>query len=163
MKRSDGGFGKILVLMIVISIFFLSLVSFISANSATVSIGGVKTVVSGTVYYGSINQPVSGIWVTVECKDNNLKDTRERFKTNSKGQYSATFENKDCKNKDPVTVSVVEDGTWKNKGNVKGKFAGSLDIIINPNSIPITPEFGTIAGAITALSAIGIFFIVRKR
>lgn len=154
-----------LTLSLIVSII-LVFSSIISANSGGYSIGGNPTIVSGNVYYSQDNTPASGAEIVVMCEDsNNIRRTlREKTTCDENGNYVVVFNYaRDCDELDVVSVIAKKDqmkGT--NAGMVRSFYASPIDVELY-NGTPVVPEFGTFIGILTALSAIGIFFIVRRK
>ena len=129
-----------------------------------------NTIVSGNVYYGS--EPgnfVSGAAIEVTCNPDyesemgTMSADTDNFKTtttDSKGHYSVMFDNINCKLGDDVFVVAGKDGMSTTREGEVGNYSDSFDLAIV--DIPMVPEFGTIVGMLTMISAIGIFFVVRK-
>jgi len=123
------------------------------------------TTVGGTIYQDSIANVIEGADVEVECNGNT-----ETATSDANGAYSVVFEKDECALGDNVTVHAE-------KGSLTGSNEGSIDMTYHYNigcfccldlnvgivNVPLIPEFGIVIGALTALSAIGIFFFVRKK
>ncbi len=159
---------KILILP-VLALFLVLTAGFVSACGEQGNPCKNSTIVQGTVYQGdNINNVVSGASVNVTCyhkEHNKLKAKSLQTITNSTGDYIVYFEKKDCRKKDNVTVQVQYNGmTGESKGTVK-KEEGVNKMkrcrIANVD-VPLVPEFGFFAGALTLVSSAIIFFIVRR-
>jgi hypothetical protein len=154
---------KIIILSALIVTIFLCMISFVESNSVGVSIGGQKTLVSGEVYYAYDDAPVDGADVYVKCKSG-IKNMKEEVVTGEDGQYYAIFEGKiGCNENSRVTViATKEDLTGTNSGKVHNYRLEKMDVAFG-FAPPIVPEFGLIAGMITLLGALGVFFFIRKK
>lgn len=88
-----------------------------------------------------------------------------------KGTYLVTFPQEKCIVGDIVTVTATKNGlTGTNTGTVVDFIKGrvrekclDLDIALVNVNIPLVPEFGLVAGALTILGAAGTFFVVRRK
>ena len=113
------------------------------------------TTVGGTIYNQDYSATISGADVTVTCNSANKYTS-----SNSNGVYGVQFSGSECSSGDTVTVTAI-------KGDLSGVEAESVydfGLIVNLAivNVPMTPEFGMIAGALTLLGAVGIFFVVRR-
>lgn len=150
---------KKLVLAGVLVGFMILAISIVSAYS---------TVVSGTIYDTTDDYAiVPYAYVEVTCNGYTLNETAK-----SDGIYWVTFMNETCPinttmavgdicaksgdlegcNKDPVTVHDI------------GEYPVDLELGFAPGGdVFLIPEFGLVVGLITILSAVGIFFVIRRR
>ncbi len=156
--------SKILVLMTLLIATTLVMTSV----SAVVSCGpdcDELTTVGGTIYQDNLANGVEGADVEVTCNGNTETTTSD-----SNGSYSVVFDEDECTNGDAVTVHAEKDAlTGDNQGSIDmtyhydlGCFC-CLDLNVGIVNVPLIPEFGIVIGALTAISAIGIFFFVRKK
>ena len=145
--------------LITISLMICLAVVFVSANNG---IGNSATIVGGTIYEGVIENVISGASINVTCNGTSLDSVSD-----VEGEYSVSFASNDCGCGDSVSVAV------KNGGGLVGSEVGSitmcgispvpsLTLDIGIVNVPLVPEFGFFVGMLTILSAVGIFFIVRK-
>ena len=119
-----------------------------------------KTVVAGRITNPNNNPKwVEGADVTVVCNT-----ATETTKTFSKGFYVIFFEDAECPVGSSVTVTAKDDsgliGTLTEI--VEKKFFCKGHIVFMKH-IPLVPEFGLFIGSLTILSAVGVFFLVRKQ
>ncbi len=123
------------------------------------------TFVSGNVTDATNgNAPVAGADVTVDCNGN-----KEYATTDSNGGYVVQFTAEECGAEDDVKVTASystltgenESVAWETQNNQ----IGCLELIVNVacGNVPLVPEFGTVIGIVTALGALGVFFIVRRK
>jgi hypothetical protein len=157
---------KIILLSVLVFVVLVSTLSFVSSNSAVASMGGPLTLVNGTIYYADTGDPVGGANVVVKCKDNNhVRKHIATEKTTSleDGTYAVLFSQQfECNEEDLVMVSATMDAlTGENYGEVENRVVKSLDVAIV--NVSLVPEFGVIVGVLTMLSAIGVFFIIRRK
>ena len=137
------------------AILALMLVSAVSVVSA-------KTVVAGKIYdspnFETANA-VSGANINVTC-NSNLQTTASLID----GTYSVGFETNDCPNTSTVTV-VAEKGGITNSGTgvVQDYSAIIPDLYVGVVNIALIPEFGLVIGTLTLMSAVGVFFLVRRK
>src|SRR3989339_228731 len=100
----------------------------------SVGVISAKTLIAGKIYNADFTDTISGADVMVNC-NGNIQTTESL----SDGAYSVTFN---------------ETGT--NHDNAFGDW--DLAIV----NVPLVPEFSLIIGSLTILSAVGIFFFVRR-
>lgn len=132
----------------------------LSVVSATTILPPSTTFIGGTIYdghTGKITDVVEGASVTVTCNGNIKTYTSE-----SDGSYSVNYDTSVCGVGSTLTVSAThpsygvgsESGTIHD-GNVEFDFA-----LVN---VPLVPEFGVAIGGVTLISAICIFFLIRRK
>ena len=145
----------------------LVLISFVSAT-ACVECENPKelTIVNGTVYTGSIDNPVAGATISAVCHHNGTDYTKNgHAPSDADGKYIVFFLPEKCTYGDYVTVNAEQGSlTGTSEGQITlndvQQWCAKLDVgLVN---VPLIPEFGFYVGALTLISAIGIFFIVRR-
>jgi len=120
------------------------------------------TYVAGTIT--SEGSPVDGAAVEVTCNGHVNSTTSA-----SDGSYSVSFSSEDCTNGNDVSVSASKDSLSGTNGDVEwyteDTQIGCLQMIVNVAcaDVPLIPEFGLVIGTLTAVSAIGVFFFVRRK
>lgn len=128
---------------------------------ASMTVVSAKTLVAGKIYNSDYSDVISGADVDVTCNDTTVSDTSE-----ADGTYAVSFESETCPIGSEVTVEA-------SKGDLYGEKTGDVldgeiffDVpcddlaVVN---VPLIPEFGIVIGTLTAISAIGIFFFVRRK
>jgi len=122
-----------------------------------------KTIVAGKIYdspnFETAN-PVADANINVTCNGNLLNTT-----SLSDGTYSVEYvASVNCPDGSNVTV-VAEKGGITNTGyGIVHDFTTVMpDIYLGIVNIALIPEFGLIVGTLTVLSAIGVFFLVRRK
>ncbi|MCH7850988.1 MAG: hypothetical protein IH845_05080 [Nanoarchaeota archaeon] len=119
-----------------------------------------KTTVTGVILDPSFNF-LADANVNVSCNTNVLQTT-----SFSDGVYAVEYFEKDCKTGDTVNVTAIsDDGTLfgTGAGIVHDKKDGEgTTVNVATVLVILIPEFGFILGTLTLLSAIGIFFVVRR-
>lgn len=142
--------------LLVLPVIALLVISSIVAVSA-------KTIVAGKIYdsanFETANS-VSGANIEVTC-NNNVLTTQSK----TDGTYSVAYNStNDCPDGSTVTVVAEKDG-FSNSGSglVHDYSAFIPDIHIGVVNIALIPEFGLIIGTLTVISAIGVFFLVRRK
>ena len=123
-----------------------------------------NTIVYGKTYDSETGDFITGVNVSIVCIHENETYVREDV-SNKYGYYSAVFDRtsgENCFIGDAVNI-------YAQKGNLYGIFEGYIDdyYIYKKNlkvniDIPLVPEFGTVVGMLTIISAVGIFFVVRR-
>ena len=121
----------------------------------------VKTIVKGIVFDEASNLGIVGASVEVIC-DHEGRLTTAYTQSLFGGFYIVKFDDADCTIGDFVTVNAEKDGLLGSGGpkEVKDKIFDCWNIICI--CVPMVPEFGVVIGMLTALSAVGIFFVVRR-
>ena len=147
----------------ILAVMTLTLASVSASVLPTVCATVETTFVSGRVYNQNTGANISGAAVTVTCRGH------ERHVTSGdEGGYSAQYPATDCTNGDEVSVSATYDGLNGESNTVTwytdNYQVGCLKMIINVAcaDVPLIPEFGLVIGTLTVLSAIGVFFLVRR-
>jgi hypothetical protein len=147
----------------VVAMFVVLSLGFVSASLPICSTIE-TTYVGGTITDQNSGNPISGASVDVTC-NGHLKSTI----SDSIGGYSVEYLASECDNGDNVSVSASHDGLNGNNENVswytQDTQIGCLRMIVNVGcaNVPLIPEFGAMVGALTVLSAIGVFFFVRRK
>ncbi len=126
-----------------------------SLGMASVSDG---TLITGKIYNADFTVEIAGANVEVTCNGN-----VQNAVSLSNGKYSVSYDKTDCKAGDSLIVSAEKDGQYAIKSGVVHENAivnNTWDLgVVN---VAIVPEFGFFLGMLTMLSAVGIFFVVRK-
>ena len=144
----------------------LTAVMIVSSVSATIPICATveTTYVSGTISDQSNGDPISGANVDITCNGH-----LQSAISDLNGGYSVQYPASECADGDDVSVSATYNGLSGNSDSVswytQNTQIGCLEMIVNVAcvDVPLVPEFGFVIGTLTALSAIGIFFFVRKK
>ncbi|HNZ52349.1 MAG TPA: hypothetical protein PKO02_03235 [Candidatus Pacearchaeota archaeon] len=126
-----------------------------------------ETLIKGEVTYADSGDEAARAFVEVTCIHDGTEYTR-MTKTLKygvwKGWYFVYFPQTQCVAGDEVIVRAT-------KGDLVGEVKGIVEDYITQKcfdldlarvDVPLVPEFGTIIAMFTALSALGIFFIVRR-
>jgi hypothetical protein len=122
-----------------------------------------KTIVAGKIYdspnFETANA-VSGADINVTCDGNSLTTT-----SLSDGTYSVEYaDTEDCPDGSLVTVVAEKDGNTNSGTGLVHDFTAYIpDIYLGIVNIALIPEFGLIVGTLTVLSAVGVFFLVRRK
>ena len=142
------------------AITFLALlvISMIGVVSAT-------TTIAGKIYTADYSDTVADATVEVTCNGNLIEATSQ-----SDGSYGVSYDEIDvgsgsCDVGDSLSVYAFKEGIGENTKtgeiNDKAQFE-SLDVNLGIVNIPLVPEFGFFIGALTIMSAVGVFFLVRR-
>ena len=123
-----------------------------------------RTIVYGTTFEKSTDEIVPHVNVNVTCytKDGPISKSTT---SNGNGEYMVKFKRwkgEECNIGDEVLIQAE-----------KGEFFGVYEAVIDEYNlckktlrklvdIPLVPEFGVIVGMLTLISAVGIFFVVRR-
>lgn len=134
-----------------------------------------QTTIAGKIYNHDYTEVIEGADVTVTCGGNVLTYT-----SLADGAYSVTYLNEvtgapACTVGDTLTVEGsfgdlygIKQGTLVGSGdctdpaseNCVITIANGFDLAVV--NVPLVPEFGLVVGVATALSAVALFFVVRK-
>ena len=137
--------------LLILSLFVISTI--VSVSAATIPL----TIVNGKIYHaGDINDTIAGASVNVNCNGYSRNTT-----SSSLGSYGVTFCQNECTEGNLVTVYATSGGLYgSNSGVVENGVINWLNVaVIN---VPLVPEFGLVVGLLTVLSAMVMFFVVRK-
>jgi hypothetical protein len=118
------------------------------------------TLVGGTIYYQDISNPVSGADVEVECNGHTKMTT-----SGASGGYSVSFAESQCQYGDQVTVTAQKAdlmGAEDGEITINDLQIGCWNLDVGVVNVPLIPEFGLLIGSLTVISAVALFFIVRK-
>jgi len=136
-----------------ILIFGIMLISLLGAVNA-------QTVVGGTIYDANYQNKISGAHVVVVCNGNTLETN-----SISDGSYSVAYNtSEECEYGDNLRVDATKgDLSGSAEGTIQFNDVGGTSLDVGIYNVPLVPEFGAIVAGLTILSALGVFFIVRKR
>lgn len=161
---------KSLISPILVFILFFSFTAMVSACSYNdhSDCKVTETIVEGKIYFADTNQSAGNADVTITCSHNGtdyVKTTKSLNNGFLKGTYFVLFPQSQCISGDEVVVSAVKgDKSGSEDGDVKDWITRRcLDVDLALVNVPLVPEFGVIVGALTALGAVGVFFIIRKK
>jgi hypothetical protein len=159
--------------VVIVSLILLSSISLVSATITPIP-EVIPTKITGFVYQNNnISDIVSGASVDVSCLHDG-SETKLNSISNNKGVYKVEFNGNVCTYGDVLdfyatngvkygsrTVTLGETCDEKDESCLEPNSSGTTNIAMV--DLPLVPEFGVFAGALTLLSAVGIFFFVRKR
>jgi hypothetical protein len=137
---------KKLFSLLMLTAMVLLVSGFVSANGLTACTS--ETIVGGTIYQDVIANVVGGADVDVTCTHEGNPTT---LSTTSllNGAYSVVFDCTQCALNDAVEVHAEKDAlTGDNSGAVDMRYA-----------LPC----GVVVAGLTILSALGVFFLVRRK
>ena len=129
----------------------------------SVGIISAETLIAGEIYNADYSATIPGADVTVTCIHGGVPSIKTTTSLED-GDYSVTFTETGtnaCDNGDSLTVSATKGGLYgSNTGIIHDNAFGTWDLAIV--NVPLVPEFGLLIGSLTILSAVGIFFFVRR-
>ena len=137
--------------LFVLALMLVSVIGMVSAD----------TLIAGKIYNSDFTDTVGGADVSVTCQLGSSTNTKTAV-SGTDGQYSVVFEDSQCNYNYDLTV-------YASKGDLYGSNSGKitdnafLDWDLAIVNVPLVPEFGVFAGVLTIISALGVFFIVRKK
>ncbi len=129
---------------------------------ASIGAASAGTLIAGKIYDSPNFEEADGVGganINVTCNQN-LKTTQSL----TDGTYSVIFSIAQCPLNSEVTVVAEKDG-FSNTGTgiVHDYSQLVVDLYIGVVNIALIPEFGLAIGALTLVSAVGIFFFVRRK
>ncbi len=150
---------KALILTLMLSVF---LISAVSAQAAPECAGqeGYKTLIAGKIYDSPNFETADGVsGATVYATCQNITKTAT---SKSDGTYSITFCPDDgCINTTASAYAKLGDVTSNTQDAEIQDYTAAFDLYLGVINIALIPEFGVFVGALTLLSAVGVFFLVR--
>jgi hypothetical protein len=135
--------------LVIMGLMVVSMLGVVSAS----------TLITGQIYNSDYSDVVPGATVTVNC--NGHEDVTTSMAPD--GVYQVRFPSSECTFGDDLTVSATKDSLYGSKSGVIHDLDGVLGFDLGVVNVPLVPEFGLVAGAVTILSAVGIFFFVRRK
>ena len=163
--KTNRVFSSLLILtMLVLCVGMVSACGYHNYNGCKTD----ETIVEGRVYFADNNQSAGNADVTITCHHNGHDYTKTADTYNYgllKGTYFVIFPQNKCVAEDTVTVNAEKDGKMgSNVGTVIDWITRKcLDIDLALINVPLVPEFGFVAGGLTLVSAVAIFFFVRRK
>ncbi len=145
------------------------LVLLVVSSMAVISAIPTKTVVAGKVYNADYSDTVSGANVNVTCTHNSsdtIIDTLIDTLSLADGSYSVQFTADECALGDTIDVYGFKEGFGSGTGDgtkVNIDMSPSIDLALGVSNIVLIPEFGLVVGTLTILSALGVFFVIRRK
>ncbi len=141
------------MLIAIIGLFLFSIMGVSATAPQNTSVKNV--IVTGITYNSNSHSLVPGANVTITCNGYSNSTTSD-----STGAYRVQINHSYCKAGDTVTVTAI-------KGNLYGSASKpaedyGMDVSLALIMVPMTPEFSFFLGTLTLISAVGIFFVVRK-
>jgi hypothetical protein len=147
---------KSLVILPMIFVFLFSILGVVSA----------QTIIAGKIYNSDYSSTVAGANVTVTC-NGNVQNTLSL----SDGAYSVTYGEPEevevlatsCDSGDSLMVeaSHPDYGSGSATGIIHDDMVLTWDVAVV--NVPLVPEFGFFVGSLTLVSAIVVFFVVRRK
>jgi hypothetical protein len=159
---------KKLILSLMLGIVLLGVISACGYNDNHDCDVHSQTYVKGKVTYADTDDEVGKALVTVTCFHEGTEYTKTTWTVKYgalKGTYFVIFPQTQCADGDEVKVVASKNGlTGENDGEVIDWITQKcLDIDIAIIDVPLVPEFGTSILILTALGAVTIFFVVRRK
>jgi len=155
--------------LVALSVIFLVSLGFVAAceDGDPSCVPVEKTLVKGEITYADSGDEAGKAFVNVTCYHDGEEYSRitKSLKYGEwKGWYFVYFPQSQCVAGDEVVVKATKgDLTGEVKGLVEDFKSGKcFDLDLARVDVPLVPEFGTVIAMLTALSALGVFFIVRR-
>ena len=141
------------------ALFILLVIALTGVISAQ---GEYNTVIAGKIYDSpnfETADGVAGAHVVVTCNEATHDTT-----SLSDGTYSVVFGPEEgCFDTTASAYAEKDDVTSNTQTGIIQDYTGSFDLYLGVINIALIPEFGVVVGMLTLLSAVGIFFFVRRR
>jgi hypothetical protein len=141
---------------------FISAILGLLLLTTLISVVSAKTIIAGKIYDGANFETanvVADAKVEATCNGNLLETT-----SLADGTYSVAYETTACPDASLVTVVAEKDGfTSSGTGLVHDYRAVMPEMYLGIVNVPLLPEFGAVIGILTCVSAIGVFFVVRRK
>jgi len=160
---------KKIILSLFALIFLVSVVSAAPLPSAPVCSYGAcdhrpnQTLIWGDIHDGETGIGIVGAYVQVDCNGYTL----ERLTTHN-GYYAVFYDQSECSFGNEVTITAsygdlsgVKTGVVDHNEETND-WSAIVDMDLTRINVPLVPEFSTIVAMLTAISAIVVFFVVRK-
>ncbi|MDD5192282.1 MAG: hypothetical protein PHH54_01085 [Candidatus Nanoarchaeia archaeon] len=155
----------------ILALFLLVSISYVAAcdynNQSDCPFGW--TIVRGRIYdITNNNAPVGNAIVNITCDGHSqIVKSLNNDGPNSimlKGSYFVMFPQSQCEDGDEAIVTATKgELSGENSGEIENTAVKCLDVGIINVPLNLIPEFGLFAGSLTLVSAVGVFFLVRRR
>ena len=116
-----------------------------------------STLITGKIYNADFTVEVEGADVQINCNGN-----IQNFVSEANGQYTVIYDKEVCDAGDSLVVIAEKDGMYGSASGIIHENAIMNNWDLGVVNVAIVPEFGLFMGMLTMLSAMGIFFVVRK-
>ncbi|MCK5449344.1 hypothetical protein KAI32_00595 [Candidatus Pacearchaeota archaeon] len=116
-----------------------------------------STLITGKVYNADFTSVIEGANVEVVCNGYS-----QFVVSQSNGKYSAIYSKFVCDAGDSLNVVAEKNGMYGSASGIIHEDAILNNWDLGVVNVAIVPEFGFFIGMLTLLSAVGIFFVVRK-
>jgi hypothetical protein len=123
-----------------------------------------NTVITGKIYNADYSATVSDATVEITCGDS--QDAFQSTTSLSDGAYSVSYLNAICQQGSDLSVHAFKEGVGENTvlGEIHNNYPlQNFDLNLGIVNVPLVPEFGAIVAGLTILSALGVFFLVRRK
>ena len=122
------------------------------------------TLIAGKIYNADFTETIEGADVFVSCTHDNVTTVMNTTSL-ADGSYGVQYTESgtgSCDNGDFLIVdaSHIDFGFGSSSGEINDDVIGTWDLAVV--NVPLVPEFGTVVGMLTIISAVGIFFVVRR-
>ncbi len=142
------------MLIAIIGLFLFSIMGVSATAPQNTSVKNV--IVTGITYNGNSYSLVPGANVTITCNGYSNSTTSDL----NKGTYHLQISHSYCQAGDIITVTAVKGNLYGSASNPVKDYG--MDVNLALIMVPMTPEFSFFLGTLTLISAVGIFFVVRK-
>lgn len=137
----------------------------ISAVSATVDCGGNKTLIAGKIYDSPNFENASGVpdaTVYVTCP---INSTPKNTTSLGDGTYSIEYSSEEgcCNTKASAYAEKYGFPPSNTQTADVQDYTKNFDLYLGVINLALIPEFGFFVGTLTLLSAVGVFFLVRRK
>jgi hypothetical protein len=140
-----------------------NIINFIMVTVLLVSFGGAMvvdegdTLIAGKIYNADFTAEIEGANVEINCNGH-----VENVVSGANGQYNIIYSQDVCAAGDSLVVVAENDGMYGSASGIIHEDAIMNNWDLGVVNVAIVPEFGFFMGILTMMSALGIFFFVRK-
>lgn len=135
--------------------------------ASMISLVSATTLITGKIFNHDYTETVAGATVTVTCAHGDETSSTQTVTSLSDGAYGVEFLEESgqntCDSEDSLTVSAYHEdyGYGSKTGIIHDNAVGDWDLAVV--NVPLVPEFGVIVGGLTVVSAICVFFFIRRK
>jgi len=145
---------KSVLVLSILALFLIMSVAMVSAYT---------TAVVGKVYNADYTDTINNATVEVTCIHGTTPTTNSTTSFGV-GDYMVQFTDNQCALNDTISVYGFKDGlSDTGDGELINVNMTSFNLALGVSNLALIPEFGFFVGALTLFSAVGVFFLVRRK
>jgi hypothetical protein len=144
-------------------VYMKNIINFIMVTVLLFSFAGIvvadegSTLIAGKIYNADFTAEIEGADVEISCNG-----SIQNVVSEANGQYNVIYSQYVCDAGDTLVVVAEKDGMYGSASGIIHEDAIMNNWDLGVVNVAIVPEFGFFMGMLTMLSALGIFFVVRK-